>query len=66
MDAPVGAGQHLRMCQGGMLHTVGCISAAQARVESFRKHADRFCRSSGKQPSVSNTKKACDDPFVTG
>lgn len=40
-----------RMCQGGMPNAAGCISAAAARVPSFRKHGDVSMSAAGRQSS---------------
>ena len=41
-----------RMCQGGMPKAAGCISAAAARVPSFRKQGDVSISAAGRQSSV--------------
>ena len=41
-----------RMCQGGMPKAAGCISAAAARVLSFRKQKDVSVSAVGRQSSA--------------
>jgi hypothetical protein len=41
-----------RMCQGGMPNAAGCISAAAARVLSFRKQKDVSMSTAGRQSSA--------------
>ena len=46
-----------RMCQGGMPKAAGCISAAAARVPSFRKQRDDSTSAFGRQSSAHSSSR---------